>query len=108
MKPRASMPATLSIFMPAHGCTSSSTAGHFRRWSSWQLFLHALREGLPALHLVAGQGFDNLHDDSLGRYVTILRHGLGDVVHQRFFRLVAAAGNEVDGDFGHGLLLLFP
>ena len=26
MKPRASMPATLSIFMPAQGCTSSSTA----------------------------------------------------------------------------------
>ena len=26
MKPRASMPATLSIFMPANGCTSSSTA----------------------------------------------------------------------------------
>jgi hypothetical protein len=26
MKPRASMPATLSIFIPAQGCTSSSTA----------------------------------------------------------------------------------
>jgi len=26
MKPRASMPATRSIFMPAQGCTSASTA----------------------------------------------------------------------------------
>jgi hypothetical protein len=26
MNPRASMPAILSIFMPAQGCTSSSTA----------------------------------------------------------------------------------
>jgi hypothetical protein len=33
VKPRASMPATLSILLPAHGCTSSSTARRNERAS---------------------------------------------------------------------------
>jgi len=67
---------------------------------------HALDEGLTALHLVGRRTFDDLHDHGLGRHVAILHHRLGDVVHQRFLGLFAAAGNEIDGDFRHSILLL--
>jgi hypothetical protein len=65
------------------------------------LFLHALHECLAALHLVGRRTFDDLHDHGVGGNVAILHHRLGDVIHQRFLGLVAAAGDEIDGDFGH-------
>ena len=50
MKPRASIPATLSIFMPANGCTSSSTARRNARASPSSVVMS--RNMIPGLGVV--------------------------------------------------------
>ena len=53
VNPLASMPATLSIFNPAHGCTSSSTARRNARasaskvvmWRNRMFLLRVVRNG---------------------------------------------------------------